>query len=43
MSIGKESHIWLKKRDMDRHVDNNRAKYATPEDYYNNKYPKRNR
>ena len=42
MSIGKESHIWLKKRDMERHVDNNRAKYATPEDYYNNKYPKRN-
>tara|TARA_Y100000741_G_scaffold214134_1_gene163156 strand:+ start:85 stop:1089 length:1005 start_codon:yes stop_codon:yes gene_type:complete len=42
LSTAKQTHIWLKKRDMGRNVDNNRAKYATPEEYYNNKYPKRN-
>ena len=34
--------IWEKNIDWERYVDNNRAKYSTAEDYYNNKYPKRN-
>jgi len=42
MSIDKKTHIWLKKKDMENHVDTNRAKYLTPEEFYNNKYPKRN-
>jgi hypothetical protein len=42
MSIDTKTHIWLKKKDMERHIDTNRAKYLTPEEFYNNKYPKRN-
>ena len=34
--------IWSKSIGWEKYVDNNRAKYPTAEDYYNNKYPKRN-
>ena len=34
--------IWSKSIGWEKYVDNNRAKYSTAEDYYNNKYPKRN-
>tara|TARA_B100001146_G_scaffold175302_1_gene156499 strand:+ start:145 stop:1173 length:1029 start_codon:yes stop_codon:yes gene_type:complete len=41
-TVTKQTQIWIKKKDSARYVDNNRVKYLSAEDYYNNKYPKRN-
>ena len=35
-------HIWIKKKDSGRYVNNDRIKFLSAESYYNNKYPKRN-
>jgi|TARA_B100000959_G_C14874805_1_gene579933 hypothetical protein len=33
---------WANAKDRNRYIDNDRSKFLTAEDYYNNKYPKRN-
>ena len=35
-------HIWIKKKDSGRYVNNDRIKFLSAESYYNNKCPKRN-
>jgi len=33
---------WVNEKDRKRYIENDRSKFLTAEDYYNNKYPKRN-
>ena len=32
---------WANEKDRNRYIENDRSKFLTAEDYYNNKYPKR--